>query len=251
MDPNLLKQRLNSGELVLGTSLSTPDARVAVTTCQAGIDFLWIDTEHAPFATESIELLPVLARQDGVAPVIRVAWNDPALIKKAYDVGAVGVMVPQVDTAEAAARAVDYAYYPPKGRRGVAPSWPFLAGIDRDPVIQRANEETVLILQIESRQAYDNLDEIARVPGIDVLFVGPMDLSASLGVITRVQDPAVQEIMEDVPRRLAGTGVAVGTTLADIAEVRQKIEWGYRFMSVGNPLIYGLQTLSQHLATLR
>lgn len=251
MDPNLLKQRLSSGELVLGTGLSAPDARVAVATCQSGIDFLWIDTEHAPFATESVELLPVLARQNGVAPVIRVAWNDPALIKKACDIGAVGVMVPQVDTAEAAARAVDYAYYPPKGRRGVAPNWPFVAGIDRDPVIQRANEETVLILQIESRQAYDNLEEIARVPGIDVLFVGPMDLSASLGVITRVQDPAVQEIMEDVPRRLAGTGVAVGTTLVDIAEVRQKIEWGYRFMSVGNPLTYGLQALSQHLATLR
>ena len=116
MDPNLLKQRLSSGELVLGTGLSAPDARVAVATCQAGIDFLWIDTEHAAFATESVELLPVLARQNGVAPVIRVAWNDPALIKKAYDIGAVGVMVPQVDTAEAAARAVSLRLLPAQGQ---------------------------------------------------------------------------------------------------------------------------------------
>ena len=183
--------------------------------------------------------------------MIRVAWNDPALIKKAYDVGAVGVMVPQVDTAEEAARAVDYAYYPPKGRRGVSPNWPVVAGMDGGQVIRSANEETVLILQIESRQAYDNLDEIAGVSGIDVLFVGPMDLSASLGVITQLQDPAVQEIMEDIPRRLAGSGIATGTTLGDVDEVRQKIEWGYRFLSVGNPLAYGVATLDQHLATLR
>ncbi len=251
MEPNPLKQRLSSGELILGTSLSAPDTRVTAMTCQADIDFLWIDTEHQPFATESIGVLPVLARRNGVAPVIRVAWNDPALIKKAYDVGAVGVMVSQVDTAEEAARAVDYAYYPPKGRRGVSPNWPVVAGIDGGQVIRSANEETVLILQIESRQAYDNLDEIAGVPGIDVLFVGPMDLSASLGVITQLHDPAVQEIMEDIPRRLAGTGIATGTTLGDIDEVRQKIEWGYRFLSVGNPLAYGVKTLDQHLATLR
>jgi len=103
--------------------------------------------------------------------MIRVAWNDPALIKKAYDVGAVAVMVPQINTAEEAARAVDYAFYPPIGNRGVSPNWPRIAGEDWGEVIRTANEETVLILQIESQQAYDNLDEIAKVPGIDVLFV--------------------------------------------------------------------------------
>ena len=251
MDPNLLKQRLNGGELILGTQLPAPSASVTAATCQADIDFLWIDTEHAPYATEALEVLPVLARQHGVAPLIRVAWNDPALIKKAYDVGAVAVMVPQINSAEEAARAVDYAFYPPKGSRGVAPNWPLLAGKDRSSVIKTVNEDTVLILQIESQQAYDNLDEIARVPGIDVLFVGPMDLSASLGVITETQDPAVQKIMEDVPRRLAGTGIATGTTLADIDEVRQKIEWGYRLMNVSNPVALGVQTLNQQLATLR
>lgn len=251
MDPNLLKQRLNGGDLILGTQLPAPSASLTAATCQADIDFLWIDTEHAPYATEALEVLPVLARQHGVAPLIRVAWNDPALIKKAYDVGAVAVMVPQINSAEEAARAVDYAFYPPKGSRGVAPNWPLLAGEDRSRVIKTVNEDTVLILQIESQQAYDNLDEIARVPGIDVLFVGPMDLSASLGVITETQDPAVQKIMEDVPRRLEGTGIATGTTLADIDEVRQKIEWGYRLMNVSNPVALGVQTLNQQLATLR
>ena len=251
MYPNPLKQKLNSGGVALGTGLAAPTASVTSATCQADIDFIWMDTEHSPFGSEALEFLPVIARQNGVAPLIRVAWNDPALIKKAYDVGAVAVMVPQVNTAEEAARAVEYAYYPPIGKRGVSPNWPGLAGEDRKHVIRTANEETVLVLQIESQQAYDNLDEIARVPGINVLLVGPMDLSASLGVITQLEDPALQEIMKEVPRRLAETGIAAGTTLGDIDEIQQKLDWGYRFMNVGSPLAYGVQTLSQHLATLR
>ena len=251
MYPNPLKQKLTSGGVALGTGLAAPTAGVTVATCSADIDFVWMDTEHAPFATEALDVLPVIARQNGVAPMIRVAWNDPALIKKAYDVGAVAVMVPQIDTAEEAARAVEYAFYPPKGKRGVSPNWPRVAGEDWFNVIQTANDETVLILQIESQEAYDNLDEIAAVPGIDVLFVGPMDLSASLGVITQMKDPAVQEIMKDVPRRLNEKGIATGTTLVDIDDIREKLEWGYRFMNVGNPLAYGVQTLNQHLASLR
>ena len=183
--------------------------------------------------------------------MIRVAWNDPALIKKALDIGAVAVMVPQIDTAEEAVQAVEYAFYPPKGRRGISPSWPPIAGEDWNHVIQTANDETVLILQIESQEAYDNFDEIARVPGIDVLFVGALDMSASLGVITQMQDPAVQEVMREAPRRLAGTDIAAGTSLVDVNEVRQKIEWGYTFVNVGNPLVYGLQALNQHVASLR
>lgn len=251
MYPNPLKQKLRDGQVVLGTALAAPTAGVTSATCKADIDFIWMDTEHAPYASESLEGLPVIARQNGVAPMIRVAWNDPALIKKAYDVGAVAVMVPQINTAEEAARAVEYAFYPPKGQRGVSPNWPLIAGEDWGNVIRTANDETVLILQIESQQAYDNLEEIAKVPGIDVLFVGPMDLSASLGVITDMQDPKVQAIMREFPKRLAHTGIPAGTTLVDVGEVRQKLDWGYRFMNVGSPLSYGVQALNQHLASLR
>ena len=200
MYPNPLKQKLRKGDIVLGTSLPVPSSLVLGTIVQAQPDFVWIDTEHAPFATESLDAIPVLARQNGVAPMIRVAWNDPALIKKAYDVGAVAVMVPQVNTAEEAARAVQYARYPPEGQRGLSPMWTRIAGEDWNHVIKTANAETVLILQIESQEAYDNIDEIKQVAGIDVLLVGPLDLSASVGKITETSAGEVQEIMRDVPR---------------------------------------------------
>ena len=251
MYPNPLKEKLRNGQTVLGTALNAPTASVMAATCKANIDFVWIDTEHAPYASESLDVLPVIARQNGVAPMIRVAWNDPALIKKAYDVGAVAVMVPQVSTAEEAARAVQYAFYPPLGQRGVSPNWPALAGVDWNHVIRTANQETVLILQIESQQAFDNLEEIAAVPGIDVLFIGPMDMSASLGVITEMQDPRLQEMMREFPRILAEKGIPAGTTLMDVNEVKQKLSWGYRFMNVGSPMAYGVQALNGYLAEMR
>lgn len=249
--PHPLRSRIRAGDLVLGSVLSAPSAGVAAQTCAAGIDFLWVDTEHQTYGVEAMEVIPSLARMRGVAPMIRVAWNDPHLIKKAYDSGAVAVMVPQITTAEEAARAVQYARYPPLGQRGVSPSWPLLTGDDWGNVIRTANEETVLVLQIESEEAYRNIDEIARVPGIDVLFAGPMDLSASVGAITQTQDPRVQAILEDIPRRLKGTGIAAGTTLVQVAELQQKMSWGYRFLNVGSPMAYGLGVLQQHLGTLR
>ncbi len=251
MYPNPLKQKLQDGALILGTAIPAPSSYITTVTCQTDIDFIWIDTEHSPYGTESLDAVPVLARQQGVAPMIRVAWNDPALIKKAFDIGAVAVMVPQISTAEEAARAVQYARYPPEGQRGVSPLWPLIAGEDWGHVIRTANAETVLVLQIESQEAYDNIDEIAKVPGIDVLFVGPMDLSASLGVLTQTGAPAVQKIMRDIGQRFQDSKIAIGTTLEDVSEIQEKISWGYRFLNVGNPFGYGVQALRQHLATLR
>ena len=251
MYPNPLKQKLRNGEIALGSSLPVPSPLVLGMVMEARPDFVWIDTEHAPFATESLGAIPVLARQKGVAPMIRVAWNDPALIKKAYDVGAVAVMVPQVNTPEEAARAVQYARYAPEGQRGLSPMWTRIAGEDWNHVIKTANEETVLVLQVESQEAYDNIDEIVQIAGIDVLLVGPLDLSASVGKITETGSREVQEIMQDVPRRLEGSGIVAGTTLMDVSDIQEKLRWGYRFMNVGNVLGYGMQHLTQNLETLR
>jgi 2-keto-3-deoxy-L-rhamnonate aldolase RhmA len=251
MYPNPLKSRLQAGETVLGTSLSAPLPQVAGMILAAQPDFIWIDTEHSPFGTEALGAIPVLARQKGVAPMIRVAMNDPALIKKAYDVGAVAVMVPQVNTREEAERAVEYSKYPPLGQRGISPSWPLVAGEDWNHVVKTANDETVLVLQLESQEAYDNIDEIKKVPGFDVLLVGPMDLSASVGRIAETGSKEVQEIMESVPKRLEGTGIAAGTTLGDLSEIKEKLGWGYRFMNVGNAMGYGAEVVRKNLDELR
>jgi 4-hydroxy-2-oxoheptanedioate aldolase len=253
MYPNPLKEKMKKGELVLGCSLDEASPGVVTATCAADIDFLWMDTEHRPYGTEALAMLPIIARRAGVAPLIRVAWNDPALIKKAYDVGAVAVMVPQINNAEEAAKAVEYARYPPLGERGVAPNWPRLAGEDYTKVVTTANEETVLILQIESKRAYDNLDEILKVPGFDGLFLGPMDMSASLGVIGQLDAPELIEVWSGLGERLKGTGIAAATLLNSLSmdEARMKIGWGYNFFSMSSPLSWGVKTLNENIASLR
>lgn len=178
------------------------------TICQREIDWLWIDCEHGWAASvEGTGAACVLARSRGVAPVIRVAWNDPALIKKALDIGAVGVMVPQVrghayrlgqnasgtmvphavyhyvqvqNAAEAKA-AVDAARYYPEGMRGISPPWTALAGMGMDnAVLKQIQEETVVMVQLESEESYNNLHEIAAVPGVRTLMTASTPTMFSL-----------------------------------------------------------------------
>ncbi|MXY96398.1 MAG: hypothetical protein F4Z29_01300 [Gemmatimonadetes bacterium] len=249
--PNPLKQRIRDGELLLGTVLPAHDSFTASVVCRSDIDFLWIDTEHSASAVEDLDMVPVIARQNDVAPMIRVAWNDPALIKKAYDIGAVAVMIPQVNTAAEAARAMQFARYAPEGQRGVSPYWAMMAGLEFNHVVKTANTETVTVLQIESVEALDNLDEIKQVEGIDVLFMGPTDLSATMGVISEIDSVEVQAAVRELPRRLEGSGIMAGTTLDDLQDIRQKIDWGYRYINVGSPMGYGMRVLKDNLDTLR
>ncbi len=249
--PNPLKRRIRDGELLLGTVLPAHDSFTASVVCRSDIDFLWIDTEHSASAVEDLDMVPVIARQNDVAPMIRVAWNDPALIKKAYDIGAVAVMIPQVNTAAEAERAIQFARYAPEGQRGVSPYWAMMAGLEFNHVVKTANAETVTVLQIESVEALENLDEIKQVEGIDVLFIGPTDLSATMGVITEIESAEVQAAIREFPRRLEGTGIMAGTTLDDLQDIRQKIDWGYRYINVGSPMGYGLRVLKDNLEALR
>ena len=129
--------------------------------------------------------------------------------------------------------------------------WTVIAGEDWNEVITTANDETVLIVQLESTTAYENLDEIKKIKGIDVILVGPLDLSASLGKMGDTGCKEVQEIMEDVPKRLEGTGIVAGTTLLEVAEIQEKVRWGYKLLNVGSVMGYGKQVLQSNLETLR
>jgi 2-keto-3-deoxy-L-rhamnonate aldolase RhmA len=251
MYPNPLKQKIRDGQLVLGTSLPAHDNGITSALAPCSADFIWIDQEHSAYGPADLGMIPILLRQQAKAPVVRVPWNDPAQIKKAYDAGAVGVMVPQVDNVAAVKQAIKYAKYPPLGERGISPYWVGPAQEDYINVIKTANDETVLILQMESQEHYEQVDEILAIDGFDVLFVGPMDLSASLGVTGDVQNPKVQKIIEEMPRRAEGSGKIMGTILFSPDEVRQKIDWGYRFLIFGNPIQFGVEFVNEQFADFR
>jgi 2-keto-3-deoxy-L-rhamnonate aldolase RhmA len=250
--PSTIRQKIAKGDVVLGTAMFTPEAHVASAIYNGcGVDWVWIDHEHDPFGTESVGTIAVMGRQAGVAPVIRVAWNDPGLIKKAYDVGAVGVMVPQVDNAEEARQAIRYAKYPPLGERGIAPWFAGLLGVSGDDVIKHANSETVLILQLESAEAYEKVDETLKLEDFEVLLFGPTDMSASLGVPGKIHHPKVENVMLDVARKAKRAGKMLGCTFGDPEDCRRWIGEGYRFMNISSPLELGINGVKKYAAEFR
>ncbi len=251
MYPSDVRQKLASGNPVLGTGMFTREPFVAQSIYQTGCDWVWIDQEHQPVGTESVGTICVQGREAGSAPVIRIPWNNPGDIKKAYDVGAVGVMVPQIDTPEDAKNAVKWAKYPPMGMRGIAPYFAGYLGVSAQDVIDNANDETILMLQMESVESYENLDEILAIPGYEVLLVGPTDLSASLGVNGDIHNSKVENIMVDVAQRIKGTGKYLATTFADVDDCRRWIGEGYQMMNVSSTLALGTIQTAEIYAELR
>jgi len=251
MYPSNIRERIANNELLLSSAMFSREPHIAAAIFQTGADWTWIDQEHAPWGPESMGMIAIMARQHGVAGVVRVPWNTPGDIKKAYDVGAVGVMVPQVDNPDEVREAIKYAKYPPLGERGIAPWFAATMGLTGQDIIDNANKETILCLQMESVEAYENLDETLAIKDFEVLVVGPADLSASLGVPGQLGHPKVEKIMLDVAQKIKGTGKALCSTFADPAIARQWISEGYRMMNVSSCLALGTERTKSIFADLR
>lgn len=248
---NPVKVKLARGEAVWGASAMVADPFACQLTIATGIDFLWIDTEHAPLAPEDVGLVPVLARQQGCSPMIRVAGLDSSLIKKSLDAGASTIMIPQVNNAEEARAAVRFSKYAPEGNRGVSPGWTFYANVPWDDYLPQANQETCVVVQVESVEGMKNVEAISAVDGVDVVFAGPMDLSAAMGFIGQTKRPELQAFLADFPKRVATQGKIAGVTTGAGADAQNRFKQGYRFMSMGGLLFSGQTGLIRDLKELR
>ena len=233
MPRNRFKQALAAGESQIGLWCSLASPYCAEIVAGAGFDWLLIDTEHSPTEPDN-----VLAHLQAVAasrshPVVRPAWNDIVLIKRVLDLGAQTLLIPYVQNAAEAAAAVSYTRYPPQGLRGVAAATR-AAGFGRIPeYTRRANAEICVLVQVETQQALDNLEAIAAVDGVDGVFIGPSDLSASLGYPGEPGHPVVRAAIEDAIGRIRRCGKAPGILTPDEAMARRCIELGCLFTAVG------------------
>lgn len=230
---NAFKQAVTERRLQIGLWSSLCSNIGAEIVAHSGFDWILLDTEHSP--NEVPGLLSQLQALTGsaTAPVIRAAWNDAVLIKRILDIGAQSVLVPYVQNADEAHRAVAAVRYPPKGIRGVAAaSRASMFGRVND-YLRKADAEICLLVQVETRSALDQLEAIAGVEGVDGVFIGPADLSASLGHLGNLQHPDAQAAIKDAAQRLARLGKAAGILTGVEAEARRYIEWGYNFVAVG------------------
>jgi 4-hydroxy-2-oxoheptanedioate aldolase len=236
MGPNPLKERLRAGKSVFGPFIMIPDAGVTEMVAGAGFDFLLFDMEHGPATLESVENCLRSCELRGVAGLVRTPDGSPATVSKVLDAGAKGILVPHVKSAEQAAAAVSAMTFGPPGTRGInAVSRAANYGqCDYIEFFHESDRETLVMIQIEDREAVDELDAIAAVPGLDVIFCGPYDLSRSLGQIGNPAHPDVKSVVERI--------VAVGAAKPDcvpglyVGSPEAAVEWqqkGARLFAFG------------------
>lgn len=233
---NPFRRRLAQPGAPLGTWLMSGTSSTAEAMGRAGFDWLLVDLEHVPVdEREMLSILQAIAGTDAF-PITRLAANEPVLFKRALDMGAQTVMVPFVDSADDARRAVSYAKYPPLGIRGFA-AVHRASGYGTTPdYAKRANDSVFTIIQLETLKAVAALEEIAAVPGVDALFLGPGDLSASMGYIGNVAHPEVQAVIEDVARRCRAAGIPCGIVGPTPEMVSRFVALGYAFVAVASDM---------------
>ncbi|RLC38980.1 MAG: aldolase [Candidatus Nealsonbacteria bacterium] len=233
MVENHLKRALYTGKAVFGPFLKFTDPAVVEIMGFAGFDFVIIDEEHGPISIENAQNMIRAAESVNIAPVIRVSNNDEALILRALDIGAQGIEIPHINSRYDAERAVKSVKYSPQGERGVcryvrAANY---SSMDKFKYFKCANEETMIIAHIEGVEGINNLNEILSVPGIDVIFIGPYDLSQSLGIPGEVNHPLVTEKMKEVVLKCKENKIAVGTFADDVETAKSWILLGVQYMS--------------------
>jgi len=225
---------LKSGGIALGTwiTINHPDVVDALSTLP--FDWFVFDMEHAPLTVSDLEVLLMPLRGSSIAPLVRVPWNDIVVIKRVLDLGAEGILIPWVNSGEEAEAAVKYASYPPRGVRGAGPRRCIRFG-GRDFLDYYGKfevEERTIIVQIETSKALRNLEEILSTAGIDAAFIGPMDLSLSLGVPTQYDHPKFVDAVERVLRACQRFDVAPGIHAFNTEMAKKAVAEGFRFVAL-------------------
>jgi len=233
---NAFKAALKRGELQIGLWSSLCSPIVSEIISQSGFDWILVDTEHSPNEPPDV-LAQLQALKGGTAtPIVRPAWNDAVLLKRLLDIGVQAVLVPFVQNAEEARKAVAACRYPPAGIRGITTSGRGSHYGRVSDYLKRADGEICVLVQVETGEALARIEEIASVDGVDGVFIGPADLSASLGHIGNPNHPEVQTAIQDAVKRLTAIGKPAGILTPSEPDARRYIEWGYRFVAVGSDL---------------
>ena len=245
---NSLKLRLRSSpEPCFGTWISSCSLVCLDALRGSGFEWFMIDTEHAPVNPETLAAMVSLLENGGPPSLVRVGNLDPYLIKQALDSGAYGVLVPLVSTEAQAKAAVAFAKYPPEGVRGAAAAAASRYGRELSSYLRTANAETLVGVQIETTEALENLEAIAAVKDVDILFVGPQDLTLSLGLMDDRKNPKVRKAMRSVVEACERHGKVPGTLVIDPEERKLAVELGFRFISLASDVRFLLDGARSYL----
>ena len=233
LPPNAFKRALKAGKAQIGLWSSLSSNYSVEVIAGAGFDWILLDMEHSPNDLESLLAQLQAAAPYSNHPVVRVPWNDMVTVKRVLDIGAQSLLVPYVQNVEEARHAVAHTRYPPAGVRGVAGTTRATRFGRVKDYAKRAHEEICVLVQVETQQALDNLEEICGTEGVDGVFIGPADLHASLGHAGEIANPKVKPLIDDAIRRIRKKGKAPGILTPNEADARHWLECGALFVAVG------------------
>lgn len=240
--------RLRRGDRMIGSFVTLPALEVAEVMSAAGLDWLLIDCEHAPLDALWAQRLLQAARVPGV---VRVADRQEATLNRALDAGAAGVLVPMVNTAQQAQAIVSFCKYPPVGSRGVGIVRAQSYGLGFQEYVAHANESTAVIVQIEHITAVENVEAILAVPGVDAVFVGPYDLSGSMGRLGQVDHIDVLAAIEGIRLACERAGMPLGVYVGSAVAAKAYLEKGFTLIAVGIDALLLGQAMRQIVQALK
>ena len=228
---NSAKHRLFNGEKLIGAWAQIANPMSAEIMARGGFDFLLIDLEHGPGDITTLITQLQAMKGYGCSSIVRVQWNDFVTIKRVLDTGAYGIHVPYVNTAAEAEMAVKAVKYPPEGIRGIAGSPRALGyGLNSKDYFEYANAEVLMYIALETPTAVENLDDIMKVPGVDGIFIGPMDLATSMGYLGNPGHPEVQKTIRVIEEKVFASRKFLGTVAGSYENAKDLFDRGYQYI---------------------
>lgn len=240
MKNTTLKQKLKNCEVSIGSWITIGHQAVIDILAEAGFDWLSIDLEHTSIDYNELQILIGFIQAHNIAALVRVNKNEEVVIKRALDAGADGIIVPMVSSGEDAKKAVEYCKYPPVGKRGVGLNRAQRYGFGFEEYKNWVTESQVVIAQVEHIDGVNNIDDIIATPGIDGVFIGPYDLSASMGMPGNYNDPAVVAALKKLEKACLDNKMAMGYHVIDPNHslLKDKIDVGYSFLAFSTDFLF-------------
>lgn len=254
MQNNIIKKKIAEGKPVLGAFLGFNSPNIVEMFGYTGFDFIVFDTEHGNISPQECENMIRAAELANIVPIIRVPSNERTNILNSLDVGGMGVQVPMVNTKEDAEKAVGLAKYSSgDNSRGLGFSTravKYGIAINKDQYIKTSNDESLVVVQIETKKAIDNLDEILSVENLDVVFIGPSDLSQSLGLPGQVNHPDVQKTIEEAIKKIVNAGKAPGIFIGNINDTKKWVDLGVKYIACGATAVFS-SAMNNYVSTFK
>jgi 2-keto-3-deoxy-L-rhamnonate aldolase RhmA len=247
-----LKKRIDTGSPILGAWLTITDPVVARIFVQLGFDFLIIDTEHNAMNLETLQTLLLMFEGSSTCPIVRVPWHEPAWSKWALDAGAEGILFPNVANVPAAQQVVANCKYPPQGTRGFFPKTASNFLMNMKEYVSGINDRIQVWVQIESVEGVQNLPDILKVEGIDCFFIGPADLSSSLGILHQYDTPLFKETLQTIITQTREAGLPVGYPASEPPEkIIDRIHNGIQIITIGQDFAFASSAALKQIEDVR